>query len=251
MTVACGGASASRSERSINTLVIIPAYNEELALPSVLSTLATMSGFDIVVIDDGSTDSTAQVARRAGANVVSLPFNLGIGGALRCGFRYATEHGYRRAVQFDADGQHDSADLAAVLRPLDDGADLVVGSRFAEGIGDYEVGRARWRAMGMLRLVVRLLSGRTFSDTSSGFRAFSGEMLAFYASNYPAEYMESVEALLLALNEGYRVVEVPVHMHTRTAGVASTLRLRLVYHYLRVVLMLLVKVHRRPQGQTS
>lgn len=199
----------------------------------------------MVVIDDGSEDRTAQVARDGGARVLPLPFNLGIGGALRCGFRYAVAAGYERAVQFDADGQHDSEALAALLRPLEDGADLVVGSRFAEGSGAYAVSWARGKAMGLLRLVVKALSRQTITDTSSGFRAFSAPMLAYFAEHYPSEYMESVEALLLAVYADFRVVEVPVRMHSRTAGEASTLRFRLVYHYLRVMLMLVVKAHRR------
>lgn len=217
----------------------------------MLASLARLDGYDVVVVDDGSTDRTAAIARAAGATVLSLPFNLGIGGALRCGFRYAVEAGYERAVQFDADGQHDADALAALTAPLDDGADLVIGSRFADGSGDYDVGWARGRAMGLLRGVVRLLSRRTITDTSSGFRSFSGPMLAYFAVNYPSEYMESVEALLLALNGGFRVVEVPVVMHSRAGGEASTLRFGLVYHYLRVVLMLLVKVHRRPDRQPA
>ena len=217
----------------------------------MLDALATLDGFDVVVVDDGSKDRTAEVARHCDVTVVSLPFNLGIGGALRCGFRYAVDNRYERAVQFDADGQHDADALEVLLAPLESGADLVVGSRFADGSGDYEVSWARGRAMGMLRWVVRALSRRTITDTSSGFRSFSRPMLEFFANSYPSEYMESVEALLLALNGGFTVVEVPVAMHSRSAGEASTLRFRLVYHYLRVVLMLVVKMHRRPQAQTS
>lgn len=238
-------------ESPINTLVIIPAYNEELALPGVLATIRELPGFDVVVIDDGSKDSTAHVARAAGVPVVSLPFNLGIGGALRCGFRFAVNEGYERAVQFDADGQHDTEELAALLAPLEGGVDMVVGSRFASGSGDYDVGHARKGAMGMLRFFVRALSGQSFSDTSSGFRAFNRPMLEFFASNYPSEYMESVEALLLALSAGYNVREVPVQMHARSAGEASTMRFRLVYHYFRVMLVLLVKARRRPQDGDS
>jgi glycosyltransferase involved in cell wall biosynthesis len=177
-----------------------------------------------------------------------LPFNLGIGGALRCGFRYAVEQGYQQAVQLDADGQHDPDELVTLLQPIGQGIDLAVGSRFADDAHEYDVGGTRRTAMGVLRFVVRLLSGRSFTDTSSGFRAFSRPMLEYFADHYPSEYMESVEALLLALGAGFRVEEVPTRMHARTAGEASTLRIRLVYHYLRVVITVLVQARRRPQG---
>jgi glycosyltransferase involved in cell wall biosynthesis len=235
----------------INTLVIIPAFNEELALPKVLDELTALDRYDVVVVDDGSSDATARVARRPGVVVLSLPFNLGIGGALRCGFRYAVAEGYQRAVQLDADGQHEPDELETLLAPIERGMDLAIGSRFADQTHEYDVGTTRRRAMGVLRVVVRLLSGRSFTDTSSGFRAFSRPMLEFFAENYPSEYMESVEALLLALNEGFRVEEVPTRMQARTDGEASTLRFRLVYHYLRVVLMLVVQARRRPQERPT
>src|SRR5690606_12515917 len=115
------------------------------------------------------------------------PFNMGIGGALRTGFRYAVRRGYAQAVQFDGDGQHDPAEIAPLLEALDAGADMVVGSRFADRSQTYEVGLMRARAMGVLRLMVRQLSGQTFTDTSSGFRAFSRPVLELFARNYPYE----------------------------------------------------------------
>ena len=227
-------------------LFIIPAYNEEAALPGVLTELrAQFPDAEVVVIDDGSADRTARVARQGGAVVLPLPFNLGIGGALRTGFQYAVRHGHHRAVQFDGDGQHDPAEVKRLLAALDDGADLAVGSRFAEGDVGYDVGRVRSRAMGVLRFVVRRVSGRSFTDTSSGFRAFSRPMLRFFAATYPAEYMESVEALLSACREGFTVVEVPVRMRGREAGAPSNRTWRLVYHYLRLFVVILATSPRR------
>ena len=227
------------------TLVIIPAFNEEEALPSVLRDLARRPGLDVIVIDDGSIDRTAAVAADEGATVLSLPFNLGIGGALRTGFLYAVRNGYTRAVQFDGDGQHDADEIPTLLSALDDGADMVVGSRFAGEAATYTVGRVRARAMGVLRFTIRTLTGRQFSDTSSGFRGFNREVLEFFARTYPSEYMESVEALLLACAAGFRVTEVPVHMSEREAGQPSTRRLRLVYHYLRLLVVLVASAPRR------
>jgi len=223
-----------------STIVVIPAFNEEASLPAVLADLAaTVPTFDVVVVDDGSSDRTAEVVRSHGVTCVQLPYNLGIGGALRAGFRYADEAGHERAVQFDADGQHQADQIQRLLERLDRGdADMVIGSRFAES-GDYDVGRSRSLAMGSLRWGVRVLTGRRFTDTSSGFRAIAQPLLHSFAQDYPVEYMDSVETLVSACRAGYRVVEVPVRMEQRTAGVASNRNLRLVYHYARLIVALI------------
>ncbi|MEJ5256235.1 MAG: glycosyltransferase family 2 protein [Acidimicrobiales bacterium] len=237
---------ADRPSGRGRTLVIVPAYNEEAALGSVLDELRSSGDdLDVVVVDDGSTDRTSEVALAHGATLLPLPFNLGIGGALRTGFRYAVRAGYQRAVQFDADGQHDAAEIGTLLRELDRGVDLVIGSRFANSTQTYEVGMVRARAMAVLRFAIGQLSGRRFTDTSSGFRGFSARMLEFFASSYPAEYLESVEALFLACANGFRVEEVPVRIHARQAGVPSNRNLRLLYHYLRLLLVLTASASRR------
>jgi glycosyltransferase involved in cell wall biosynthesis len=231
---------AQQDSRQGRTLVIIPAYNEEVALLGVLDDIHLhCPRHDILVVDDGSQDRTADVARRAGAAVAPLPFNLGIGGALRTGFRYAVAQGYEQAIQFDADGQHDAAEIGKLLEAVDQGADLAIGSRFARSRVDYQVGRVRWGAMRAMRLGVRLLSGKSFSDTSSGFRAFSRTMLEYFARTYPVEYLDSVEALLLACYAGFRVVEVPALMRQRTAGIPSNRSVKLLYHYLRLMIVML------------
>ena len=229
---------------TIRDLVIIPAFNEATTLPTVLDALRSqVPGCDVVVVDDGSTDQTYAVARAAGVTVLRLPFNLGIGGALRAGFRYAVAEGYDRAVQLDADGQHDPSLIPTLLAALD-GADFVVGSRFG-GEAAYDVGHTRRSAMRVLELAIRVLSGRTFTDTSSGFRAFNRPVLEYFARSYPSEYMESVEALLAATYEGFRIVEVPVEMHQRAGGQPSTHRFRLAYHYVRVMVTLLTRASRK------
>lgn len=243
--------------RPTATLAIIPAYNEAAAIGDTISELVEVRpDVDLVVIDDGSADATARIAAQAGARVIVLPFNLGIGGALRTGFRWAVEQGYQRAFQFDADGQHDPLEIAALLEPLEAGADLVVGSRFLDGDAGYDVSRVRRTAMGALRVTMRVLSRQSFTDTSSGFRAFSRPMLEFFAANYPAEYMESVEALFVATTEGFDVVEVPVQMRMRSAGQPSNRRMRSAYHFVRLYLMLLASAKRRrtpvvPMGDTA
>lgn len=242
----------------MKTLVIIPAFDEEDCIGEVIDGLrAQAPGLDVVVVDDGSTDRTAAVARAAGVAVVSLPYNLGVGGAMRTGFRYALRCGYDRAVQIDADGQHDPADVRRLLAELDAGADLVVGSRFADvaGRGQYAVGRVRRAAMTVMRRAVKVVSGREFTDVSSGFRAFSRPMLELFAANYSVDYLaDTVEALLVAVRSGMRVVEVPVRMRVRAGGEPSTRNVKLVYHYVRLLVVVVTSItrrHRRPHEEGS
>ena len=225
------------------TLVIIPAWNEEEALPGTLAELARVRpDLDVLVVSDGSSDRTAEVARAAGVSVVELPFNLGIGGALQTGFRYAVRRRYARAVQFDADGQHDPAEIAVLLAGLDDGADMVVGSRFGDGTVEYRVGPLRRIAMRVLRFSVNAMTHHDFSDTSSGFRAFDAPVLELFADTYPVEFMDSTESLLQACRAGMTVAETPTRIRERQAGTPSTRNFRLVYHYLRLLVTILSQV---------
>ena len=229
---------------------MIPAYNEEGSIGAVLDELQrTVPSADVVVISDGSIDRTAAVARTRGVAVVELPFNLGIGGALRTAFKYAQRNGYARAIQFDGDGQHDPTEIAALERGLASGLDLVIGSRFADG-GEvtYQVGRVRRLAMGLLARFVRALITPDLTDTSSGFRGFSRRSLEFFARNYPIEYLDSVEALVMAESAGLTIGEVPVRIRERMSGEPSTRHLRLVYYYLRLLVVMTIRIGRRSNG---
>src|SRR5262249_53336538 len=149
-------------------------YNEEEAVPGTLAELtATVAGVDVVVVDDGSHDATTFVAKRSGVFTVRLPFNTGVGGAVRTGLRFAAERRYDRAVVVDADGQHDPQSIAGLLEALDAGADVVIGSRFADPTSTYHVGWARRRAMHVLAALVHRITGQRFTDVTSGYRAFS------------------------------------------------------------------------------
>jgi glycosyltransferase involved in cell wall biosynthesis len=244
--VAAEGDSAATPASAARTLVIIPAWNEDEALPGTLAELGRVRpDLDVLVVSDGSTDRTAEVARAAGATVVELPFNLGIGGALQTGFRYAVRHDYQRAVQFDADGQHDPAEIAALLHALDGGADMVVGSRFGDGTVEYRVGPLRRTAMRVLHYSINAMTHQRFSDTSSGFRAFDRDVLDLFAETYPVEFMDSAESLLQACRAGMTVAETPTRIRERQAGTPSTRNFRLVYHYLRLLVTILSQVSRR------
>lgn len=240
---------------STRTLLIIPAYNEEAALPDILEEVdRVLPHIDVLVVDDGSRDATSAVARAGGATVATLPFNLGVGGALRTGFRYALRQGYDQAVQLDGDGQHDPAEVPRLLDALERGADLAVGSRFAGDEASYRVGHTRGGAMWLLRLLTSGLSGQRLTDASSGFRGFARPTLELFASSYPVDYLgDTVEALLLASYAGLRVVEVPVEMRDRSGGQPSTRSIRLVYHYVRVLLTVMLTAtpgNRRREAST-
>jgi glycosyltransferase involved in cell wall biosynthesis len=217
----------------------VPAFNEAASLGTVLAELkCTVPQYDVLVIDDGSSDATAETARAAGVAVARLPFNLGVGGAVRTGLRYAHINGYSRAVKFDADGQHDPREIDDLLKALSQGHDLVIGSRFAGGT-NYQVGKVRGGAMYILRVVLRLLSARRFTDPSSGFMAFSEDLIKFFSESFPPEYLsDSVEAVLLAIYAGFSVVEIPTEMRGRVEGQPSTRNLKLVYHFVRLLVVL-------------
>jgi glycosyltransferase involved in cell wall biosynthesis len=228
--------------------VIIPAYNEREALPGTLRELRSeVPDLDVLVVDDGSTDETAALARAAeGVEAVRLPFNLGAGGAVRTGLHYARDEGYRRAVVFDADGQHSPQAIRTLLAALDEGADLVVGSRFMEGADPYELGRSRRRAMRLLQSIVRRLTGQPFTDTTSGFRAFDRPVIELLARDYPAEYLaDTVEVLLMVAYEGFRIVEVPASMRARVLGQPSNRNLKLIVNYLRLLVGITSSASRR------
>lgn len=234
-------------------LVIVPAWNEERNVGRTVSEIVQAdSAYDIVVIDDGSTDSTAAVARDAGATVLPLPFNLGVGGAMKTGFTYAQRHGYSRAIQVDADGQHNPADIAQVLAGLEE-ADIAIGARFAE-VGDYEArGPRRW-AMVFLAAVVSRVAKTPLTDVTSGFRAANAKAINQYVRYYPAEYLgDTIDSLVEAVHAGLSVTQVPVAMRPRLHGKPSQNPLGATVYLLRSVFALSLALMRgvlrkRPQA---
>ncbi|WP_309103244.1 glycosyltransferase family 2 protein [Microbacterium sp.] len=202
-------------------LVIVPAWNEARNVgTTVREILGSSDAYDVLVIDDGSTDGTANAARVAGARVMILPFNLGVGGAMRTGFTYAQRMGYERAVQVDADGQHNPADIGKVIDGLR-GADISIGARFAE-VGDYSVrGPRRWAMVFLARTVSRVAKTR-LTDVTSGFRAANRRAIDQYVEYYPAEYLgDTVDSLVAACHAGLKVTQVPVAMRPRNHGTPS------------------------------
>ena len=208
--------------RSSEVLVVIPAFNESATIAKVVSEVFS-SGFSCVVVDDGSDDSTAHIARQAGAAVLSLPFNAGVGGALRCGFRYAVENQYEAIIQCDADGQHHShhfQDLVSCVNTTD--ADFVLGSRFLSSENTMDPHFVRRFAMWWLARVASWATGRKITDSTSGFRLIRRPLLDELAVHLPDYYLgDTFEALVVLGRAGYAVEEIGVAMAPRQSGASS------------------------------
>ena len=231
--------------RALRRMAIVPAFNEEASIAGVVGELLAFDpGLRVVVVDDGSTDRTAEVARASGAKVISLPFNLGIGGAVQTGFRYAWEQGFDVAVRADGDGQHDPAELDAILRPvLADEADVAVGSRFIGGDG-YRSSRSRRAGIRLLAWIVSALTRQRITDPTSGFQAANRLGIRLFAADYPHDYPEA-EATVMVFKHRLRLQEVPVKMRARESGRSSITTVRSVYYMVKVVLAIFVALFRR------
>ena len=227
--------------------MMIPAKNEAATIGAVVRDAIATLRCDVVVVDDGSTDDTASRARDAGATVLRLPYNLGVGGAIRTALRYASRNGYQQVVQLDGDGQHLAAEVVKLLATLDqERCDLVIGSRFAAG---YAVKGSRRTMMRLLSMLVSRRLGVRVTDTTSGFRSMSRAAIEFFATEYPVDYLsDTVEALLLAHDRDLRVREVDVEMRERQGGAPSATTLRSLYHLVRLALTLLLYSLRRQRG---
>ena len=225
-------------------LFIIPALNEERNIGGVVRELReVVPGAHVVVIDDGSTDGTARAAAEAGARVLRMPFNVGIGTAIQTGIAHAHEAGYRWVLRMDGDGQHDPRDVARffdLVRERE--ADLVIGSRFLEK-GGYQSSLARRAAIGFLNRVIRLCSGFRITDATSGFQMFSARAMARLQRFYPDDYPEP-EAIILLYKWGMTVAEVSVNMKRRPAGASSITFLKSIYYMIKVTMAILLDMVR-------
>jgi glycosyltransferase involved in cell wall biosynthesis len=221
-------------------LIVIPAYNESGSIAGVIDSVArTGPAWDILVVNDCSTDTTAKAAAAGPAASINLCSNLGIGGAVQAGFRYALENGYATVVQVDGDGQHPAADIPTLLDALANGAsDVAIGSRFC-GKGSFRSTMPRRMGIRLLGTVCRLLTGRTVNDVTSGFRAYNRKAVAVLAAIYPSDYPEP-ESLVLFHKTGLTVQEVAVSMLPRLTGVSSIRGFTSVYYVVKVLCALLL-----------
>lgn len=226
-------------------LLIVPAFNEQDSIREVIRTIEG-SGYAYLVVNDGSTDATAQLLEEMNASHVNLVENLGIGGAVQTGYKYALRQGYRIAVQFDGDGQHDVSYVDKLIEPiLLDQADIVVGSRFVGSESAFRSSFARRMGIRILSGLLKLTSGSYVHDVTSGFRAVNRKAMAVFARSYPIDYPEP-ESLAYALARGFKVAEVPVAMHERSGGSSSISGLGSMYYMIKVGLSILISGVKRP-----
>lgn len=225
----------------MKALVIIPAYNEEKSIGQVIQSIKRWHpDIDIVVVNDGSNDDTARVARETGlAHVLELPVNLGIGGAVQTGYLFAYRNNYDIAVQIDADGQHDPADLEKIIQVVESGeAECCVGSRFVEKT-EYKPSFLRGFGINFFSNMIRMTVGKRITDPTSGFRAVNRQVIEVFANYYPDDYPE-VEAIVLLERMGFRVKEASVVMHSRAAGRSSITPLKSMYYMIKVSLAVIM-----------
>lgn len=227
-------------------LAVVPAYNESATIATVVDELRRHAPeFDTLVVDDGSTDGTDVLAFRAGARVLKLPFNIGIGGAVQTGFVYAREHGYDFLAQVDGDGQHDSVELERLIETMNDEAvDMVCGSRFLTDDHRYPAPISRRTGIHIFAFLLSRIVGMHVSDPTSGFRLYNRRAIELFAHEYPHDYPE-VEAVLMLHRHRLRMREIPVRMYTRGGGTSSISTGKSAYYMIKVLLALFVGLGRR------
>jgi len=228
--------------REHSSLAVVPAYNEAATVAGVVADLHRWAAdFDVVVIDDGSTDETSRAAADAGASVVRLPFNCGIGGAVQAGFVYAKENGYDRMVQVDGDGQHTATELHKLVEAMDrdPSIDMICGSRFLSDDYEYPAPISRRTGIHIFAFLLSRMVGQSVSDPTSGFRLYNRRAILLFAGDYPHDYPE-VEAVLMLHHHRLRMREVPVQMHVHGGGVSSIRSGKSAYYMVKVLLALFV-----------
>jgi glycosyltransferase involved in cell wall biosynthesis len=236
-------------------LAIVPAHNEEEAIGSTIGSIRRWApDFDVLVIDDGSTDRTGEVAATAGAKVLRLPFNLGIGGGMQAGYVYAKENGYEVAVQVDGDGQHDPRQIKDLLECLEanPGLNMVTGSRFLDPEGEgYQSSAARRVGIRIFARVLSTITGQKVTDPTSGFRMTDRRGIELFANDYPMDYPE-VEAIMLMHTHRLRSREIPVVMAPRLTGESTISHVGSVYYMVKVLLAVFVALFRaRPVREAA
>lgn len=233
-------------------LIIIPAYNEEESIVATAKSVIN-AGYDCIVVNDGSTDQTLKLCIENDIDVLNLPQNLGIGGAIQAGHKYALVADYDIDIQFDGDGQHDVNSIPALVKAINDGADLAIGSRFVGGENTFKSTKLRRLGIAWLSFWIKLLTGGKVTDPTSGFRACNRKAIRLFAEKYSTDYPEP-ESIAVAFRKGLIIRDVPVVMHERQGGVSSIKPLSSIYYMIKVTLAIFITcvtrrgIRRRHQG---
>lgn len=224
----------------MKTLIIIPAYNEEASILNTVRTLESINKkVDYIVINDGSTDKTREICIKNKLNFVDLPNNLGIGGAVQTGFIYALENDYDIAIQFDGDGQHDANYLNDLIKEIESGADMAIGSRFVKKSKGFQSTFIRRVGLNFLSVLIKICTGQKIYDPTSGFRACNREIIKTFADEYPIDYPEP-DTIVRIIKKGYKVKEIPVTMNERQGGKSSINALKAIYYMIKVSLSIVM-----------
>lgn len=232
--------------QKVRILSIIPAYNEEGSIEGVIKGIKKhLSDVDILVVNDCSTDKTSEVvAKIPDVNLINLPINLGIGGAMQTGYKYAYENGYDFAMQIDGDGQHDPAEAHKLTKEMQDSkVDMVIGSRFLEKTG-YQQSFFRKLGIGIFESLIRALIHQKITDSTSGFRIVNKKVIKKFAEYYPTDYPE-VEVLVYLDNAGFKFKEVSVKMENREHGNSSITTLKSMYYMIKVIYSMIISKMRQ------
>lgn len=222
----------------MNTLVIIPAYNEAESIQDVVAALSPYE-YDFIIINDGSSDTTSHLCELNAIPVINLPNNLGIGGAVQAGHQFALEQGYDIDVQFDGDGQHEASCIKDLVSQIENGADLAIGSRFLLDGEGFQSTVLRRLGIKWLSGLIRIFTGKTITDPTSGFRACGSRAIELFAAEYPTDYPEP-ESVVEGIRQGFSVVETSTTMHPRAAGSSSITPLKSIYYMIKVSLAIVI-----------
>ena len=229
-----------------NTLIVVPAFNEAGSISEVLTELKSFS-YHVLVVSDGSSDTTSDIARSMGVRVLDLPLNLGVGGALRAGFRFAVKEKYTAVVQVDADGQHPADEIINLIMAANDNhAQLVIGSRFLSDGTSMDVGVTRRLVMRILANSSSRATGTNITDTTSGFRIICEPLLTKYSKSFPTNYLgDTYEAVVAAGRSGYKVIEIPAALRERTSGQSTASIAQSVQFTIKGIVTALLRIHQR------
>lgn len=232
----------------MKTLIIIPAYNEEKCIKKVVDNVMEVNNnVDVLVVNDGSKDDTLIEAKKTKAKVLSLPFNLGIGGAVQAGYLYAYKNNYDVAIQLDGDGQHNPKYIEEMVNIIKENkAEMVIGSRFIEETG-YNQTFARMFGIRIIRVIMKIFTGKKIFDPTSGYRAVNKRIIKKFSENYPYDYPEPDTNMRL-LKEKVQIMEIPVEMHNRETGKSSITPLKSIYYMIKVTLAMLICVIEKRKG---